>query len=151
MPDRVAPPRWLKPMNKLLILMLRVGVPISRHEAPVVLTVAGRKTGKPRSTPITPMLVDGKRFVVNAYPGADWVGNVRAAERATLTQGRRTEQVRFVELSADDARPVLREFPAQVATGVDLMKRAGVLQTGTPEELERMAGRLAVFRIDPVT
>jgi deazaflavin-dependent oxidoreductase (nitroreductase family) len=151
MSNRVAPPRWLKPMNKLLMVMLRLGVPISRQEAPVVLTVPGRKTGKPRSTPITPMLIDGRRYVVNSYPGADWVGNVRAAEHVTLTQGRRTEQVRFVELSVDDARPVLREFPAQVPTGVDLMKRVGVLQAGTPDELEGMAGRLVVFRIDPVT
>jgi len=151
MPDRVAPPRWLKPMNKLFMVLLRLGVPISRHEAPVVLTVPGRKTGKPRSTPITPMLVDEKRYVVNGYPGADWVGNVRSADQATLTQGRRSEQVRMVELSPDDARPVLRAFPALVPTGADLMKRAGVLTTGTPDELEGLAGRLVVFRIDPVT
>ena len=116
-----------------------------------MLTAPGRKTGKPRSTPITPMLVGGQRYVVNGYPGADWVGNVRAAERVTLTQGRRAEQVRMVELGPADARPVLREFPALVPTGVDLMKRAGVLQAGTPEELEGMAGRLVVFRIEPVT
>lgn len=144
-------PGWLKHVNKVLILLLRIGVPISRHESPVVLTAPGRKTGKPRSTPITPMVVHGTRYVVNGYPGADWVSNVRAADRVTLTHGRRSEQVRMIELSPDDARPVLREFPAQVATGVDLMKRAGVLQTGTPEELEGMAGRLPVFRVDPVT
>ncbi len=117
MADGVAPPRWLKHVNKLLMVMLRLGVPISRHEAPVVLTVPGRKTGKPRSTPVTPMHIDGKRYVVNGYPGADWVRNVRAARQVTLTQGRRSEQVRMVELRADDARPVLREFPGQVATG----------------------------------
>jgi F420H(2)-dependent quinone reductase len=55
------------------------GRAISSHEAPVVLTVPGRKSGKPRSTPITPTHVDGKRYVVNGYPGADWVSNVRAA------------------------------------------------------------------------
>jgi deazaflavin-dependent oxidoreductase (nitroreductase family) len=137
-------------MNKLLMVMLRLGLPISRHEAPVVLTAPGRKTGKPRSTPITPMLVDGKRYVVNGYPGADWVRNVRAAAHVTLTQGRRSEQVRMVELSADEARPVLREFPVLVPTGADLMKRAGVVETGTADELEGMAGRLVVFRIDPV-
>ncbi len=70
--------------------MLRLGLPISRDESPVVLTVPGRKTGKPRSTPVTPMDVDGKRYVVNGYPGADWVNNVRAAGEVTLTQGRRT-------------------------------------------------------------
>jgi deazaflavin-dependent oxidoreductase (nitroreductase family) len=150
-PEGARAPRWLKQVNKLLIVLLRLGVPISRKESPVVLTAPGRKTGKPRSTPITPMLVDGLRYVVNGYPGADWVGNVRAAERVTLTQGRRSEQVRMIELGQDDARPVLREFPALVPTGVDLMKRAGVLLTGTPEELEAMAGRLVVFRIEPVT
>jgi deazaflavin-dependent oxidoreductase (nitroreductase family) len=150
-PAGAGAPRWLKQVNRLLIVLLRLGVPISRQESPVVLTAPGRKTGKPRSTPITPMVVDGRRYVVNAYPGADWVGNVRAAEHVTLTQGRRSELVRMVELGQDDARPILREFPAQVPTGVDLMKRAGVLQAGTPDELEGMAGRLVVFRIEPVT
>ena len=151
MTDRIRPPLILKPMNKVFIALLRLGIPISRHESPVVLTVPGRKTGKPRSTPVTPMHIDGKRYVVNGYPGADWVDNVRAADNATLTQGRRTEEVRMVELSADEARPILRQFPIQVRTGVDIMKRSGVLTEGTPEELEGLAGRLPVFRIDPIT
>jgi deazaflavin-dependent oxidoreductase (nitroreductase family) len=149
--ERVRPPGWLKPMNKILMAMLRLGLPISRAEAPVVLTVAGRKSGKPRSTPITPMHVDGKRFVVNGYPGADWVSNVRAAESVTLTQGRRSERVRMVELPPDEARPVLRAFPEAVPTGAQLMKRAGVLTEGTPDECAGLAGRLPVFRIDPIT
>jgi deazaflavin-dependent oxidoreductase (nitroreductase family) len=149
-PEAARLPWWLKPANKVFMVLLRLGVPVSRHESPVVLTVPGRKTGKPRSTPVTPMTVDGERYVVNGYPGADWVHNVRAAEQVTFTQGRHTETVRMVELSAADARPVLREFPAQVATGVDIMKRAGVLKTGTADELEGLAGRLPVFRVDPV-
>jgi deazaflavin-dependent oxidoreductase (nitroreductase family) len=138
-------------MNKVLMAMLRLGLPISRHEAPVVLTAPGRKSGKPRSTPITPMFVDGRRYVVNGYPGADWVSNVRAAEAATLTEGRRSERVRMVELAPEEARPILRAFPAAVPTGVQLMKRAGVLTEGTPEECAGLAGRLPVFRIDPIT
>jgi deazaflavin-dependent oxidoreductase (nitroreductase family) len=149
--ERIRPPGWLKPMNKVLMAMLRLGLPISRHEAPVVLTAPGRLSGKPRSTPITPMHVHGKRYVVNGYPGADWVSNVRAADRVTLAQGRRTEQVRMVELTPEEARPILRAFPAAVPTGVQLMKRAGVLTDATPEELEGLAGRLPVFRIDPIT
>jgi len=144
------PPRWLKYANKPLMAALRLGVPISRHEKPVVLTAPGRKTGKPRSTPVTPMHIDGKRYVVQGYPGADWVQNVRAAGEVTLTHGRRSERVRMVELSPDEARPVLRQFPALVPTGVDLMKRAGILSAGTPDETEGMAGRLAVFRVDPL-
>jgi deazaflavin-dependent oxidoreductase (nitroreductase family) len=153
MPDgkRVRPPRWLRPANKVFMVLLRLGVPVSRVESPVVLTVPGRKTGKPRSTPVTPMDVDGKRYVVNGYPGADWVDNVRAAGQVTLTQGRRSERVRLVELSGEDARPVLRAFPAAVPTGVELMKRVGLLTEGTPDEAEGLAGRCPVFRIDPIT
>ncbi|MFI5508899.1 nitroreductase family deazaflavin-dependent oxidoreductase [Mycobacterium sp. NPDC051804] len=149
-PEPIRAPWWLKHANKVVTVLLRLGVPISRHESPVVLTVPGRKTGKPRSTPVTPMTVDGKRYVVNGFPGADWVRNVRAAERVTCTHRRRTESVRMVELSVAEARPILREFPVQVADGVDIMKRAGVLKTGTADELEGLAGRLPVFRIDPV-
>jgi hypothetical protein len=42
-----------------------------RQEGPIVLTVAGRRWGQPRSTPITPMVVDGKRYVVGGFPKAD--------------------------------------------------------------------------------
>ena len=149
--ERVRPPGWLKPLNKVFMVLLRIGVPVSRVESPVVLTVPGRKTGKPRSTPVTPMDVDGNRYVVNSYPGSDWVDNVRAASVVTLAQGRRSERVRMVELSPDDARPVLRAFPAAVPTGVELMKRAGLLTEGTPDEVEALAGRCPVFRIDPIT
>ena len=83
-------------------------------DGPVVLTVPGRTSGKPRSTPITPMVVDGVRYVVSGFPGADWERNARAADTATLTTGKRSETVRMVELSADDARPLLRQFPTLV-------------------------------------
>ncbi len=151
MAERIRPPLILKPLNKVFMLMLRLGIPISRVERPVVLTVPGRKTGKPRSTPVTPMEVDGGRYVVNGYPGADWVDNVRAAGEVTLARARRTERVRMVELSPAEARPVLRAFPALVPTGADLMKRVGLLTEGTPDEVEALAGRCPVFRIDPIT
>lgn len=149
--ERVHPPRWLKPLNKVFMVMLRLGVPVSRVEKPVVMTVTGRKSGKPRATPVTPMYVDGQRYVINGYPGSDWVYNVRSAGEVTLTHGKRTERVRMVELSPEDARPVLRAFPALVPTGADLMKRVGLMTDGTPDEAEALAGRCAVFRVDPIT
>ena len=72
------PPWWLKPLNKVFITLMRLGLPISGGEAPLVLTVPGRRTGKPRSTPITPMYVDGTRYVVAGFPGADWERNAAA-------------------------------------------------------------------------
>jgi len=148
--DNLKPPWWLKPMNKVFMLMLRLGLPISGKEGPLVLTVPGRKSGQPRSTPITPMYVDGTRYVVAGFPGADWERNARAAATATLTAGRTSETVRMVELSADEARPLLRQFPTLVPTGVSFMKRSGLVTDGTPDEFEALAGRCAVFRFDPV-
>lgn len=149
MAEKLKPPWWLKPANKIFIQMSRLGMSFG-GESPVVLTVPGRKSGKPRSTPITPMTVDGKRYVVGGFPGADWVQNVRAASEVTLTRGRRRERARMVELSPEDARPVLRVYPTEVPTGVGFMKRTGLVRDGRPEEFEKLAGRCAVFRFDPV-
>lgn len=145
----IKPPWWLKPANKLFIQMSRLGMSFG-GESPVVLTVRGRKSGRERATPVTPMTVDGKQYVVAGFPGADWIANVRAAEQATVARGRRTERVRMVELSAADARAILRVFPQEVPTGVGFMKRAGLVTEGSPDEFERLAGRCAVFRLDPV-
>ena len=145
----IRPPRWLKPLNKVFVAMMRLGLPISGKEAPMVLTVPGRKSGEPRSTPITPMYVDDERYVVSGFPGADWVKNARAADTATLTSGKTAETVRMVELSPEDARPLLRRFPTLVPTGVSFMKRSGLVTDATPDEFESLAGRCAVFRFDP--
>jgi hypothetical protein len=45
---------------------------------------------------------------------------------------------------------LLRAFPTEVPTGVGFMKRTGLVTEGTPEEFEALAGRCAVFRLDPV-
>ncbi|MUL44655.1 nitroreductase family deazaflavin-dependent oxidoreductase [Mycobacterium sp. CBMA293] len=140
------PPWWLKPMNKAFMVAMLV-VPI---KGPVVLTVPGRKSGEPRSTPITPFEVDGHRYVVGGFPNADWVRNVRAAGTGTVTQGRHHEQVRLVEVSADEARPLLRQFPILVPTGVGFMKSSGLVSGPNPDEFEALAGRCAVFRFDTV-
>jgi deazaflavin-dependent oxidoreductase (nitroreductase family) len=147
--NSVRPPWWLKWANKLFIRMSRLGMSFG-GESPAVLTVRGRKSGRDRSTPVTPMTVDGQQYVVAGFPGADWVANVRAAGEVTLARGRDVRQARMVEMSADDARPLLRMFPEKVPTGVGFMKRAGLVSDGRPEEFEALAGRIAVFRVDGI-
>lgn len=139
------PPRWLKPMNKLMIAVQKLGIPAGPS---MVLTVPGRKSGQPRSTPMTPFDHDGGLYTVAGYPGADWAANARAAGIGTLARGRRSRRVRIVELSRDDSRPVLRVFAVKVPVGVGFAKRSGLVTDGTPDEFEALAGRLAVFRFD---
>jgi deazaflavin-dependent oxidoreductase (nitroreductase family) len=146
--ERIAPPWWLKPMNKVYMAVMRLGL---GADASMVLTVPGRKSGKPRSTPISMFSVAGKRYVLGGFPGADWVLNARAAEVVTLSRARRSEQVRIVELTAEEARPLLRDVPTLVPTAISFMKNAGLVNEGRPDEFEALAGRCAVFRFDSLT
>lgn len=140
------PPAWLKPMNKAMVTLQKVGV----VAGPVrVLTVTGRKTGLPRSTPATPFVLDDCVYVVGGYPGADWVRNARAAGSGTVTRGRKKQQVVFTELTAAQAVPVLAAFPHKVPRGVGFFKRSGLVRQGTAEEFAALAGQCAVFRLDP--
>jgi deazaflavin-dependent oxidoreductase (nitroreductase family) len=141
------PPRWLKPMNKVFLALRRTG--LGMKELPV-LTVPGRRTGKPRSTPLSVLEHEGQRYLLEGFPGADWARNVRAAGgRATLSTGKRREEVRLVELDPQDALPVLRLWPVRLADGAKIMADAGVVDAVTPEAFEAVAGRCAVFRVDP--
>ena len=79
--ERIRPPWWLKYVNKAMIGLHKLGSGFG-GKGPVVLTVPGRKTGKPRTTPVTPMTVGGKRYVVAGMPGSDWAANARAAGEA---------------------------------------------------------------------
>lgn len=140
------PPRYLKPMNRVMMALQKLGIPTGPA---MVLTVPGRKSGRPRSTPMTPFEFRGALYVVAGYPGADWAANARAAGSGTLARGRRSREVRIVELTADEARPVLRAFPEKVPVGVSFAKRSGMVRDGTSDEFEALAGHLAVFRFDP--
>jgi deazaflavin-dependent oxidoreductase (nitroreductase family) len=132
-------------MNAVFIGLQRLGLNLGGMH---MLTVPGRRSGKPRTTPVSVMRFEGQRYVVGGFPKADWVANARAAGGGVLASGRIREQVRLVELPAEEARPVLRAFPVEVPTGISFMKEAGLVQNGTPDEFEALAGRCAVFRID---
>jgi deazaflavin-dependent oxidoreductase (nitroreductase family) len=146
---RIRPPWWLKYVNKVMIGIQKIGLPLG-EKGPVILVVPGRKSGKPRSTPITPMTVEGKRYVLGGLPGSDWAANLRAAGAAELKQGKTSQRVRVIELGPEEAKPLLRLFPVEVPTGVSFMKNAGLITGPNPDEYEALAGRCPVFRFDPV-
>src|ERR1700687_1822176 len=68
-----------------------------------LITVPGRKTGQPHSTPITMVEVDGQRYVQSPFGNVNWVRNLRAAGTATLSSGRRQETITATELSPEEA------------------------------------------------
>ena len=142
----IKPPRWIKYVNRLMLAIRAVG---GMQELPV-LTVAGRRSGKPRRIPLTVVTLDGHRYLLEGFPGADWARNVRAAGgTATLMTGRLTQPVHLTELDAESAVPVLRAWPDRSGTdGPNIMKNAGVVDEISPDAFAALAGRCAVFRID---
>ena len=141
-----SPPRWLKHVNKVIILMNRLGLSI---ENGAVLTVAGRRTGAPRRLPVSVMRWEGQRYLLAGYPDAEWPRNVRAAGgAATLSVARRVESIRLSELDAAAAEPILRLWPTRIPKGAKIMLDAGVVPDVTPGSFAALAGRCAVFRIE---
>jgi hypothetical protein len=139
------PPRWLKPMNRVLMTAQRLGLGMKNLP---VLTVAGRTSGEPRRTPLSVLDIDGKRYLLEGFPGADWARNARAAGTGTLSVGKTHERVRLVELDPQDAVPILRAWPVRMSDGAKIMRDAGVVDELTPEAFGALAGRCAVFRLD---
>lgn len=93
-------------VNFLISRMLRAGIKMGNM---ALLTVRGRKSGLPRTTPIALGEHNGQRWIVSPYGAVNWVRNLRAAGEATLTQGRRSEQITVIELPAEEAAVLLKQ------------------------------------------
>lgn len=141
-------PAWLRPANRIIMTLQRLGLPIGTMR---VLSVPGRKSGQLRSTPVSPLRVDGQRYVIAGVKDNQWARNIRAAGWGELAHGRRVERVRLTEVLDREPRVrVLRAFPTEVPHGVQFFVRMGLVDDPTPDGFEAAADRSAVFRIDPL-
>ena len=136
-------PKWLKFANRAIIALNRLGVSFGTW---YILSIAGRKTGKMRSTPVSVLHVNGQRYVVTGFE-TQWVKNARKAGKGMLARGRKREQVVLVELVIEDRSPILREFPRQVPHGVPFFEKLLNIP-GDPQALAAAAPRCPVFRLD---
>jgi deazaflavin-dependent oxidoreductase (nitroreductase family) len=130
------PPAWLVRLNTAF---LRRGLAVGAQH---LLTVIGRRSGLPRSTPVSIASVDGTRYIVAAFGNADWVKNVQAAGTGTLLRGRRIEAVRLVEVPTNERGPILEAFLSQVRGGRRYFGRQ------TAAEVVAGADRYPVFRVE---
>jgi deazaflavin-dependent oxidoreductase (nitroreductase family) len=140
------PPRSLKRMNRVIVWLQRRGLALGTMR---LLTVPGRKTGRPQTTPVSPLNVEGHDYIVGGYAKGDWVKNARAAGEGVLAKGKDARRVKLVELPESERGAVVREFPVKVPHGVAMMLKTGVVADGSPEAFEAAAPNMAVFRVDP--
>ena len=98
---------WRRGLNALVRPLARLGLTGPRTH---LLTVPGRTTGKPWSTPVSIVARGGERWLVAPYGDRNWVKNARAAGWVELRRGRRRERLVVEELSPAEAVPVLRDY-----------------------------------------
>jgi deazaflavin-dependent oxidoreductase (nitroreductase family) len=123
-------PRRVSLFGGVLELLLAHGVPLGPNG---LVTIRGRKSGQPRTTPIAVIEISGRRWVWAPWGEVNWVRNLRAAGRATIRKRHRTEEVTAVELDPaqrveffrDVYGPFARSLPfgatfVRIIDGVDL-------------------------------
>ena len=172
--DHAAPaalPRWnraagrvLRLFNPLARWMIRTGIPTGAPN--VLLSVRGRRSGRPRTVPVAMLELEGAWYVHACYGETGWVANLRAAGEATVTRpGGHRVSVQAIELSPGEAGAVLqralapfrgsRAFRALLgptARGpVGIMSAFRIRIDDTLEEHTAAARRYPLFELQPMT
>jgi deazaflavin-dependent oxidoreductase (nitroreductase family) len=147
-----APPLIRLP-GPLVGRLLRIGVPMGPN---VVLTVRGRKSGKPRSAPVAVAEHGGRRWIVGLYGDVHWTRNLRAAGEAHVAIKGRTDHVQAVELNHGEATRFFGEILPSYIAALPLLWRVLVrllVRFSAPDVLTdpaSAAAKLPVFELRAV-
>jgi deazaflavin-dependent oxidoreductase (nitroreductase family) len=142
-------PSWVTIFTPLAKLMLKLGIPLGPNG---LVTIRGRTSGVPRTTPVALIEVGGRRCIWAPWGEVHWVRNLRAAREATITKRGRTYDVRATELNAEERvgffrdvlGPLARSIPfgttfIRLVDGVDLDDPVDASSGRPVFELERAA------------
>ncbi len=137
---------FVRVSNAMTSFFLRLGVNMGNM---ALLTVRGRKSGKPITNPVVIVVQDGKRYLISPFGIVNWVRNLRAAGgEITITRGRRTEKLHAIELAPEVAAPIFRE---SVRSGPSYVSGyLNVTANSSLEEFEREVPTHPVFLLQSV-
>ena len=145
-PARV--PRFVSLLSPVLQAMLAAGLPVGPN---ALITIPGRKTGEPRSAGVAIIEVGGRRWIWAPWGEVNWVRNLRAAGRATLTKRGRKEEVRATELDPAERvrffRDVLAPDARSLPGGMTFVRLLDQTDLNDPVEV---AQDRRVFELHPV-
>lgn len=138
-------PWWVQPLNRVLLTLNKVGVPVPGAH---VLRYTGRRTGKVRNVVITPFTHADQQYVIVGIPGSAWTPNVRPSGTAELMHGRQSVSVRLTEVTdQDEKRRVMRAYPSIQPLGTYPFRIMGHVKSSDADEWERAAALVELFRI----
>jgi len=108
-------PRWVTFFGPITTFLLAARVPLGFNG---LITIRGRTSGQPRTTPIAIIDVSGRRWVWSPWGEVNWVRNLRAAGGATITVRGHAESVRPTELGPSERVAFFRDVLGPVARGI---------------------------------
>jgi deazaflavin-dependent oxidoreductase (nitroreductase family) len=148
MTQQLHPPRGINAFNAIAKPLLAAGVPMGFNG---LLTVPGRNTGVPRTTPLAIIEVGGRRWVWSPWGEVQWVRNLRAAGRATVTVRKESQEVTATELTPAERiaffRDTLEPLVRSIRGGVWFIRALDGVDVRKPREAAE--GR-PVFQLHPV-
>jgi deazaflavin-dependent oxidoreductase (nitroreductase family) len=143
-------PRRVKFFGAILQVFLAAGIPLGFNR---LITIRGRKSGLPRTTAVAVIEVSGGRWVWAPWGDVNWVRNLRAAGRATITVRGQKEEVIATELDSiqrvgffrDVLGPLARGIPfgvwfIRIVDGVDLSRPLEAAEGRRAFELHPLPG-----------
>ncbi|MGH3414263.1 MAG: nitroreductase family deazaflavin-dependent oxidoreductase [Marmoricola sp.] len=141
----VQKPGWLtvNVMNRSVAWLTRRGLSVWGSR---VLEVKGRRSGQWRRTPVNPLTVDGRRYLVAPRGHVQWTHNMRAAGGGRLVLGSRVEEFTADEVPDAEKPAILRAYLKRWKAEVGVFF-GGVGPDATDEELLAIASRHPVFRV----
>jgi hypothetical protein len=110
-------PGWMKLANRVVVALQKRGLVTGTVR---LLSVPGRKIGEMRTTPVPPLVLEGRRYIVG-----------------------------LVELPEDERAFVLREISREAPDGAGFFVRAGTVESPTPDSFAKAAPKRAVFEVVP--
>jgi deazaflavin-dependent oxidoreductase (nitroreductase family) len=141
-------PRRVSLFNPIARLLLAARVPLGFNG---LITIRGRTSGLPRTTPVAIIDVSGRRWIWAPWGEVNWVRNLRVAGQATITVRGRREEVRATELDQPQRVGFFRDVLGPVARGIPFGVRFIRIVDGVDldDPLEAAEGR-PVFELHPV-
>jgi deazaflavin-dependent oxidoreductase (nitroreductase family) len=110
-----------------------------------LLEVRGRKTGKLYTTPVDPLELNGKRYLVAPRGRTQWVRNAEAAGEIVLRRGGHYQKVRLRSISDPEKPPILKAYLDQYKR--EVQRYFPVTAGSPPEAFTNVAASYPAFEL----
>lgn len=145
MAEYIRPGTPVRVMNSLLGVVIKLGF---SPQGGQLLTVNGRKSGRPMTTPVNPLTVDGAEYLVAPRGNTHWTRNLKASGSGVLRRGRKKRPIRVVHDLADDEKPKILLAYLGRWGGVTRGHFGITWPNPSAEEVARVCARTPIFRIE---